>query len=82
MSGNVPHALISPLIKKANLDQNELKNYRPVSNLPFLSKLLEKAVVQQRNSHLEKYNLLEKHNQHTERNIIQKQLLLKLRMIF
>ena len=30
-------AVISPLLKKPNLDVNILKNYRPVSNLPFLS---------------------------------------------
>ena len=28
-------------VKKANLDLNSLKHYRPVSNLPFLSKVLE-----------------------------------------
>ena len=32
------HALVKPLLKKANLDLNCLKHYRPVSNLPFLSK--------------------------------------------
>ena len=42
-------AVISPLLKKPNLDVNELKNYRPVSNLPFLSKIIEKAVALQLN---------------------------------
>ena len=37
-------AIITPLIKKPGLDKNVLKNYRPVSNLPFLSKILEKVV--------------------------------------
>ena len=55
------HALISPLIKKPTLNPNELKNYRPVSNLPFVSKLIEKAVAAQINEHLIKNNLLEKH---------------------
>ena len=32
-------ALVRPLIKKFGLDRNELFNYRPVSNIPFLSKL-------------------------------------------
>ena len=45
-SGTVPDvykvALVNPLIKKYNLDPEELKNYRPVSNLPFFSKVLEK----------------------------------------
>ena len=47
-SGTVPSlfkkAIVTPLIKKHSLDQNVLKNYRPVSNLPFLSKILEKVV--------------------------------------
>ena len=41
------HALVKPLLRKANLDQNCLSNYRPVSNLPFLSKGLERIVLKQ-----------------------------------
>ena len=52
-------ALVKPLIKKSNLDKDELKNYRPVSNLPFLSKILEKVVVKQLNDHLQKNGLHE-----------------------
>ena len=37
-------AVVRPLRKKTGFDASELKNYRPVSNLPFLSKLLEKVV--------------------------------------
>ena len=48
--------MISPLLKKPNLDVNNLKNYRPVSNLPFLSKVIEKAVTSQLNLHLSKNN--------------------------
>ena len=29
-------AAITPLIKKPSLDPNNLKNFRPVSNLPFI----------------------------------------------
>ena len=32
-----------PLLKKHGLDASDKKNYRPVSNLPFLSKLLERV---------------------------------------
>ena len=32
-----------PLIKKPRLDQEILKKYRPVSNLSFLSKVIEKV---------------------------------------
>ncbi|XP_073416510.1 uncharacterized protein [Dendrobates tinctorius] len=38
------HAIIHPLLKKPSLDQNCAANYRPVSNLPFISKLLERLV--------------------------------------
>ena len=41
-SGKFPNvfkeAIVKPLLKKCNIDPNDLKNYRPVSNLPFLSK--------------------------------------------
>ena len=33
-------AIINPLLKKSSLDHNIFKNYRPVSNLPFISKEL------------------------------------------
>ena len=33
------HAIITPLLKKQSLDPTELKNYRPVSNLTFMSKI-------------------------------------------
>ena len=55
------HAVISPLLKKRNLDQNLLKNYRPVSNLPFISKIVEKAVCSQILNHLKSNDLLVKH---------------------
>jgi len=38
-------ALVKPLTKTKNkLDSNILKNYKPVSNLTFLSKVIEKPV--------------------------------------
>ena len=52
-------ALVKPLLKKQNLDHNEMKNFRPVSNLPFLSKILEKVVLSQLKNHLELNNLRE-----------------------
>lgn len=38
------HAVVRPLLKKPNLDPSVLSNFRPVSHLPFLSKVLEKVV--------------------------------------
>ena len=50
-SGHVPEefkvAHVTPLLKNTSLDKNVLKNYRPVSNLPFVSKVLERAVAKQ-----------------------------------
>uniref|UniRef100_A0A8C2I128 Reverse transcriptase domain-containing protein n=1 Tax=Cyprinus carpio TaxID=7962 RepID=A0A8C2I128_CYPCA len=52
-------AVIKPLIKKPQLDPKELVNYRPISNLPFLSKILEKVVSSQLYSFLEKNGICE-----------------------
>ena len=52
------YAIVKPLLKKPTLD-TELKNYRPVSNLPFVGKLIEEVVSQQINAHLVNNRLLE-----------------------
>ena len=45
-------AVVKPLIKKPSLDHEVLKNFRPVSNLPFLSKILERIVAKRLTSHI------------------------------
>ena len=35
------NAIIRPMLKKSTLDPEVLKNYRPLSNLHFVSKILE-----------------------------------------
>ncbi len=61
--GHVPKpfklAVIKPLIKKPKLDPCELANYRPISNLPFMSKILEKVVSAQLCSFLQKNDIYE-----------------------
>ena len=52
-------ALVFPLLKKSKLDPNVLKNYRPVSNLSFISKITEKAVAARFNKHLSENGLHE-----------------------
>ncbi len=47
-------AVIMPLIKKPKLDPCELANYRPISNLMFMSEILEKVVSAQLCSFLQK----------------------------
>ena len=54
-------AVVKPLLKKSNLDPNIPNNYRPVSNLPFLSKILEKLAFKQVNDFLIKNNILDRH---------------------
>ena len=64
LSGFVPQcfkqALVRPLLKKPSLDQNMLKNYRPVSNLSLLSKLLERVALLQLTDHVSSNDLLER----------------------
>ena len=50
-------AIILPLLKKIILDFENKKNYRPVSNLPFLGKLLEKSAVVSFSHHIKDNNL-------------------------
>ncbi len=52
-------AVITPLIKKTQLDPKDLVNYRPNSNLPFLSKILENVASSQLYSFLEKNYICE-----------------------
>ena len=52
--------LVKPLLKKSNLNPNDLKNYRPISNLSFLSKLIERVIAARLSSHLSSHNLMSK----------------------
>ena len=56
-STKLKQALIRPLLKKHNLDPEELKNYGPVSNLHFISKIIEKIVAQQLEEHISIHSL-------------------------
>ena len=46
--GTVPDlfkvAHVKPLLKKVNFNPDDMKNYRPISNVSFISKLTEKVV--------------------------------------
>ena len=50
-------ALIRPLLKRPNLDTDELKNYMPVSNFHFVVKVLEKHVMIRLEEHMETHSL-------------------------
>ena len=51
-------AFVKPLLKKPTLDSNDIKNYRPISNLSFLSKLIERVIANRLQSHLSSNGLL------------------------
>ena len=61
-------AIVRPLIKKSNLDRNELKNFRPVSNIPYISKLIEKIVVKRISSYMDSNGLNEKYQSAYRKN--------------
>ena len=54
-------AHITPLVKKPGLDPDQSENYRPISNLSFLSKLLERVVFTQIEFYLDASKLLPSH---------------------
>ncbi|PIK35351.1 hypothetical protein BSL78_27825 [Apostichopus japonicus] len=62
-TGTVPDSFkvahVTPVLKKTSLDRNCLKNYRPISNLSFVSKVLEKTVLSRLMDYLTQENLLE-----------------------
>ncbi len=62
-SGTVPSKLkiaaVTPVLKKHGLEPSSLSSYRPISNLSFLSKILEKVVASQLQAFLTAHNLYE-----------------------
>ena len=53
VSDNLKEAILCPLLKKSNLDVMTFKNYCPMSNLSYISKLLEQVVCSQLTQHVE-----------------------------
>ena len=56
---NLKEAIVKPILKKHSLSTEEFSNFRPVSNLKFISKAIEKVVAAQLTEHLNKNNLHE-----------------------
>ncbi len=77
---NFKLAVIKPLIKKPQIDPKDLVNYRPISNLPFLSKILEKVVSSQLYSFLEKNYICEDFQSGLDCIIVLRLLSLELQM--
>ena len=54
-------AEVTPILKKSTLDPSVLSSYRPISNLPFISKVLKRAVNEWMLQHLHSNGLLSEH---------------------
>ena len=54
---SINEGTIVPLLKKSGLDPELLKNYRPVSDIVLISKLIETVVLDQFNSHVFTHHL-------------------------
>ena len=50
-------AIVRPLLKKTNLDPSDLNSYRPISNLSYVSKLLERIIDSRFTEHANLNNL-------------------------
>ena len=55
----IKESVLDPLLKKLGLDVDEKNNFRPVNNLLYLSKLIEREVDYQVDKHMTKHNLHE-----------------------
>ena len=55
----IKESVLDPLIKKAGLDAEAKKNFRPVNDLLFMSKLVERCADEQVDSHMTSHNLHE-----------------------
>ena len=53
-------AIVTPALQKHRLDSTGMKNYRPISNLSFMSKVIERIVVRQLSQYLDANGLLPK----------------------
>ena len=65
-------AVVKPLIKKTTLDCEVLKNFRPISNLPFLSKIIEKVIAERLVSHMQDNGIVENFSLHIKPIIVQR----------
>lgn len=51
-------AIVKPRLKKSTLDPDDLNSYRPISNLSFISKVVERVVADRFTEHVESQDLL------------------------
>ena len=65
MQGRLPasqkHTIVTPRLKRSGLDPTDIANFRPVSNLTFMSKVTERAAASQLNTYLSANGLMPRH---------------------
>ena len=66
------HAIVTPLLKKTGLDSSNMNNFRPVSNLSFISKVVERVVTSQLHQYLAANDLLPRFHSAYRKTIPQK----------
>jgi len=54
-------SVVSPLLKKSTLDNEQLSNYRPISTLSLIFKIIERVVKSRLTDHLFSHSLLNPH---------------------
>ena len=76
MPSSLKCSAVTPLLKEAGMDEEVMSSYRPISNLPFLSKLKEKVEVRriehhiQINDHYDRYDSAYRKDHATEMALI------------
>ena len=65
MQGQLPasqkHAVVTPRLKRSSLDPTDIANFQPVSNLTFMSKVVDRAAASQLNAYLSASSLQPHH---------------------
>ena len=59
LPSSLKNAVWTPLLKKPNLDHEVLSNFRPISNLKVISKVIERVVAARLQVYLDSYKLTE-----------------------
>ena len=75
-------AVVTPLIKKASLPVDDLKNYRPVSGLRVISKLVERVVAKQLVDNIHRHGLDNSYQSAYKSGHSTETALLSIKMIF
>ena len=78
INGILKESIISPLLKGSGLDFEMRNNFRPVSNLQFLEKLIERVVSKRLKSHLSQNDLESNHQYGYKRGYSTESILVKI----